>query len=635
MKVTEKYILLLCCFVLTASYINAQSIKEQIEQQKQREQYEREQREKQLKEEARIKKAQLNLNDLLQLLQSKDADYVDNYLKERGWQLHSTNIKETNDYDNEIPANYKMATWLFDKNPDNNLAKGWFYFYQYPTYDNAIAYTIADETILDRLQSELTKNDYMRVYPTDIVERGLESVYRNDLYEVNFKKQLKKQYDRGADISYTFFIYNYKQIEEQKAETARLAREAAEREEKYNNSVQRAENAYSQKQYTVAKAAYAEAARLKPENAEMLSDKIADIDINIYCQNAEDYFKNKQYAEAKEEYGKALSITPNSKTDNIKSKIGEIDAFMLFLKERTYRQYDYKEINSYDYNAKNSYIEDEMRKSLLAGGQILPKTVANIVSEIDTSGITVSKFSSSIQNQNLNAVLERVNKNITLKPCFINGYSVNAKAGFNYAVEHNHTIITVEKNTKSIVSKNRDFGIYETNISKELNSAPFGIYTFDANKTVINGKEYNNNKLVKMNGTGGPSNALLSLLVPGLGDHRVTYGQKNGIGIAILAYGFIGAGIGCKIYSNNEYKKYHEATVQVEMDKYYESANSYNQTFYACIGIGAIAWLYDVVWVCVKGVKNKKEYNAWKQSHLGVYHEPNLQATGLSYTINF
>jgi predicted Holliday junction resolvase-like endonuclease len=97
MKTIEKYIILLCCFVLAASYINAQSIKEQIEQQKQQEQYEREQRETQLKEEARIKKAQLNLNDLLQLLQSKDADYVDNYLKERGWKLHSTNVKETND----------------------------------------------------------------------------------------------------------------------------------------------------------------------------------------------------------------------------------------------------------------------------------------------------------------------------------------------------------------------------------------------------------------------------------------------------------------------------------------------------------------------------------------------------------
>ncbi|MDR1170621.1 MAG: hypothetical protein LBK97_07295 [Prevotellaceae bacterium] len=650
--IIKEYILFLCCILLTATYGNAQGIKQQQKQQQQRQQqeqqqqeqkkrqeqqrqqqYEREQREKKHAEETRIEKAQLNLNDLLQLLQSKDADYVDAYLTDRGWKLHSTSVKETNDYDREILSDYKMVTWSFDKNPNDDLARSWFYFYLYPNYDNAIAYTIADEAQLDKLKSVLVPNGYERIYPTDIIERGLESVYRNDFYEVNFKKQLKKQSDEGADINYSFFIYNYKQIEERKAEAERLAREATEKERKYRNAVQRAEDAHSQKQYATARQAYTEAATVKPENAE-ISDKIAAVDIDAYCQDAENYFRNKQYGKAREEYGKALSIRPNLRTDYINGKIAEIDALTLFLKERTYRQYDYKKIEPVDYNAKNRYIENELQRNLLAGGETLPKTIVNFECATDTFGITASDFSASIRNKNLNTILERLNRDINLKPCFVNAYPVNAKAEFNYTIEYNHSLVTLKKGINDIVPNSRDF--YPKSIDNDLVSAPYGKYTFDVNRIIINGQEYNNNKLIKMRGTSGPSNALLSLLVPGLGDSRVVYGgKKRGITVALATYGLIGAGIGCKIYSDSEYKKYHEASIYDDIDTYYRNANDFNKMFYTCVGTGAILWLYDIVWVCVKGAKNKKEFNAWKRSYLSVYSEPNLRANGLSYTINF
>lgn len=341
---TKKHILLICCFLFAATYSNAQGIKQQAEQKRQQQQYEQEQRENKLrenklKEAARIKKAHLSLNDLLQLLQSKDLDYVDKFLSGRGWKLYSTNIKEKDEYDEEVPTDYKMGTWSFDKNPYNDLARAWFHLYLYPTYDNAIFYQIVDETHLAKLKSELTGSGYKRIYPTDIIERGLESVYRNSLYEVNFEKLVKNKYredeDEGADIQYHFFISNYKQVEEQKAEAERIAREVAEREEKYQNAVQRAENAYYQKQYSVAKQAYNEALNLKPENREMLSDKIADIDINILCEDADRLFKENQYEKAKEKYANALTIKPNKKTDLINGKIKEIADFQQFLLDRT------------------------------------------------------------------------------------------------------------------------------------------------------------------------------------------------------------------------------------------------------------------------------------------------------------
>ena len=637
-QVNKKHIVLLALLALSTTIAsNAQSIKAASEQQKRQQQYERELRDNEIKEAARVQRAQLNLNDLLQLLQSKDLDFVDRYLSAKGWKLTSTNVNETNDdnNDNEDLSDHKVVSWAFDKNSYNNLAKGWFSFHIYPTYDNAISYSIANETLLDKLKTELINNGYKRIYPTDAIERGLESVYRNSLYEVNFKKLIKKQYEDGADISYNFFIYNYKQIEERKAEAERIARETAEKEEKYQNTVQQAEAAYYQKQYSVAKKLYNQALSIKPENEEMLSDIIADINVNILCEEAEQLFSAKQYDKAKEKYANALTIKPNNKTDFINKKIKEIINFQQFLKERKFTIYDYKMLEEGDYNAKDNYIEDELKKYLLTNATTLPKITISLVYNIDTLGVVNSNFTSSIQNKNLNILLDKFKKNIKLKPCFLNGYSANAKAEFYYTIEYNHAIVTVNKNVENLSSSNKDFKSYRSIITNELNSAPYGKYAFDMNKTIINGQQYDNNKLIKIKDTGGPSNALLSLIVPGLGDHNVTYGKTSGLSTALWTYSIIGAGVGFKFYSNSEYAKYHSATEQTAIDDHYQKANYSNQAFYGCMITGGLIWIYDVLWVWNKGAENSKKIKAYKQSHIGLYYEPNLNATGLSYVINF
>ncbi|MDR0604459.1 MAG: PEGA domain-containing protein [Bacteroidales bacterium] len=148
-------------------------------------------------------------------------------------------------------------------------------------------------------------------------------------------------------------------------------------------------------------------------------------------------------------------------------------------------------------------------------------------------------------------------------------------------------------------------------------------------------KDHVANKPLKYDRTRGPSNAFLSMLVPGLGVHKVTGKEKNGVGRTLTVYGIIGASIGCKLWSNSEYKKYHDATEQSAMDKHYNMANGLNKTFYIGMAIGATVWLYDIIWVAAKGAKNKKENKAWQQRHLGFYYNPKLNVSGLSYTINF
>jgi curli biogenesis system outer membrane secretion channel CsgG len=103
-------------------------------------------------------------------------------------------------------------------------------------------------------------------------------------------------------------------------------------------------------------------------------------------------------------------------------------------------------------------------------------------------------------------------------------------------------------------------------------------------------------------------------------------------GASFLGYGLIAAGVGCKFYSNGEYDKYHAATEQKVMDDYYNKANITNKAFYGCIGAGVAVLIGDFVW---KKAKNREAAIALKNSNLGVYYNPDANASGVSLTFNF
>lgn len=148
----------------------------------------------------------------------------------------------------------------------------------------------------------------------------------------------------------------------------------------------------------------------------------------------------------------------------------------------------------------------------------------------------------------------------------------------------------------------------------------------------------------------GPGNALWSVLVPGLGAHRVSGSYDNGLNYrTAIVYGAIGYGIFQKLRSNNLldkkekfYKKYLEASDQPEIDDYYEKANSANKEAQkaedrAKIAIygGAALWAADVLWVAVKGFQNKEELKTIKgnkQVHVNYDQRSGAYLVGYSYS---
>jgi len=139
-------------------------------------------------------------------------------------------------------------------------------------------------------------------------------------------------------------------------------------------------------------------------------------------------------------------------------------------------------------------------------------------------------------------------------------------------------------------------------------------------------------KSVSVEKKSGPENVFLSLLVPGLGDWNVTKREKNGVDKMLWSYGLILGGVGCKLYSNSEYKQYHLATEQAVIDSYYTKANYANYVFYGLVAAGLTVWVYDIIWVAKRGVQNNKDRN---NKRLSLIYEPNNQMVGLNYNIKF
>ena len=108
---------------------------------------------------------------------------------------------------------------------------------------------------------------------------------------------------------------------------------------------------------------------------------------------------------------------------------------------------------------------------------------------------------------------------------------------------------------------------------------------------------------------GGPSKAVLSLLVPGLGDYQVANAGNMIIKPyfkTVAAYGFIAYGMVQNFKAKKLYDDYLASTDQSEFDDLYDQATKANHQAYIATGIGIVVWAADVVWVVLKGSKNMR-----------------------------
>ena len=122
------------------------------------------------------------------------------------------------------------------------------------------------------------------------------------------------------------------------------------------------------------------------------------------------------------------------------------------------------------------------------------------------------------------------------------------------------------------------------------------------------------NAPAKLNSTvGGPQNAFLSMLLPGLGDVFVNDNDKVAIKPTYITLCFLSSA-GLALYCRSESKKYYEAyqtsVQQYEINSNYENAVYYNDNAKLMTGIACTIWAVDVIRVAAKGFSNRKWTNS-------------------------
>jgi hypothetical protein len=136
---------------------------------------------------------------------------------------------------------------------------------------------------------------------------------------------------------------------------------------------------------------------------------------------------------------------------------------------------------------------------------------------------------------------------------------------------------------------------------------------------------------------GGPSNALFSVLVPGLGGHFVEENKIRPLATSVVTLGLISYGIYQKSEENKYYSDYNSSTELDDINIYYDKANAAHHKFVVSTMAGTVIWIADIIWVYYKGKGNLEKQNTWRKTAPGtglrLYHNRNELQIG--YVVNF
>jgi len=104
----------------------------------------------------------------------------------------------------------------------------------------------------------------------------------------------------------------------------------------------------------------------------------------------------------------------------------------------------------------------------------------------------------------------------------------------------------------------------------------------------------------------GPSNALLSVLIPGLGGYYVDKKKGRAVLTTISTVGLLAYGITQKLQADKYYKEYNASNVPSEIQSLYTKANDAQNMYFKTTRVAAGIWALDIIWVTFKGLHNRK-----------------------------
>lgn len=338
--------------------------------------------------------------------------------------------------------------------------------------------------------------------------------------------------------------------------------------------------------------------RLLEENRkqQVIKDSISKI-----LSFAELKFQNKEYNEAILLYENILALDSNHTYS--KNKINQINEILKFLKERNLKTFDYSQLENLSYKKNINLIQDDVLKYI----NPVPKgdLKLDFYFSFDTLGVNRSTYKVEGSNSNYyRSQFENVVKQFSLPIPSQYGYYVNAsidnKYNISWATDEKLFRYTAN-GIKQLKGDITEIEIYQ-NYIKTMNY--YGDFTIESKSIIVNNESFLNAKVTSYNSKAGPANVIYSLILPGVGTKKVTYGEK-GTGRMVTFLISSAFAYSMKSYSNKKYDLYMNSMGDKSLE-YYEQANKANKIFLTSVGLATSIYIYDIFYVIGKGVRNKK-----------------------------
>lgn len=394
-----------------------------------------------------------------------------------------------------------------------------------------------------------------------------------------------------------------------------------------------------------------------------------------FVKQADEYYQNREWEMAKQELETALEIADTlgwkkgrvywmHRMDTINRILGAANTL-----------FDYEMLNAQDYDRMNGYLATAIHNTLLRFREI-PSDTMTVEITVDADGKRTTDIRMLREDSVfLKTVTEAVEK-IPFKLPAVKYYGepALAKATYNYTISVHSEIAEVKRTPKrgykenpmligldqaaAFVQKTGDT-VKKIEFTENCKDYLFGKFYFNQAVAQVNNDSRSGFDLVKYRGSGGPANVFLSMIIPGLGRHRVTYGEKNGVATAIFFY--LSAGISLGAYGlafdpKIPNQKYTFGNYTADLKNFFKVKQNWSyleqlalnndsegfpngvdsrRTMYITsltfAGIAAVIYVSDVLYTLIRGSVNVAKQNKYKKWSIGVFYEPNSKTPVLQY----
>ncbi|MDA9257810.1 tetratricopeptide repeat protein [bacterium] len=345
-------------------------------------------------------------------------------------------------------------------------------------------------------------------------------------------------------------------------------------------------------------------------NSYLIENKIKEVIENKLDHNlasiektGDSLYQLSNYEKAILTFEKYLLLKPNS--PRIKDKLKKSYEIKNILFARREKVFDYRKTNEKDFFFFRNKLSDDLREIVVQKEKGLMKFDFHI--KYDTFGNNNSFL--SMRESSIHGLEKKIIKytqdNSLLPPTAIGNYFIASTDKISYDLNWLTYTNIFKSNYKGIVSLNKKLStshLNEINSYLSKNSANKGKFIFKIKEKEINGNTFTDISLISYK-VARPRSAIYSLIMPGMGTLKVSYGEK-GWGRLTCFLLSSAVSVGAKLYSDQNYERYLSSTNIVEQGQFYEQANIANKIFLGSATLSATIYTYDFFWVISKGIKN-------------------------------